>query len=118
MHKKVVLVAVDVTINEGELENFKKVASELIGLCDSDPGALKYEWFLSADQKHCRVLEEYVDGDALLAHSAAAGELIQKLWAFCKTDRFEIFGDPGPKIAEMAPQIGAQIFAHWSGLSR
>ncbi len=30
MHKKVVLVAVDVTINEGELENFKKVASELI----------------------------------------------------------------------------------------
>ncbi len=118
MHKKVVLVAVDVTINEGELENFKKVASELISLCNSDPGALKYEWFLSADQKHCRVLEEYVDGDALLAHSAAAGELIHKLGTFCKTGRFEIYGDPGPKITEMAPQIGAQIFAHWSGLAR
>ena len=54
MRKKVVTVAVEMTINEGQLENFKRVVSEMTALCESEPGTLGYEWFLSADAKHCR----------------------------------------------------------------
>ena len=120
MRKKVVLVAVDVTINEGELENFKKVASELISLCDSEPGALKYEWFLSADQKHCRVLEEYVDGDAMLAHvrRPVITEHVPKLAAFCKTDRFEIYRRSRPEDHRDGAADRSADLRHWSGLSR
>ena len=120
MRKKVVSIAVDTTINDGQLENFKKVASAMTALCESEPGTLGYEWFLSADAKHCRLHETYVDGDAVLAHFAGPviTELVPKLAAFCKTDRLEIYGDPGPKVAEIASKIGAQIFAYWTGLSR
>ena len=105
------------TINEGQLENFKKVVSTMTALCDSEPGTLGYEFFLSADQKHCRLQETYVDGDAMLAHLAGPviTEHVPKLAAFCKNDRFEIYGDPGPKVAEIASKLGAQIFTYWTG---
>ena len=49
MRKKVVIVAVEMTINEGQLENFKKAVSAMTALCESEPGTLGYEFFLSAD---------------------------------------------------------------------
>jgi quinol monooxygenase YgiN len=120
MRKQLLLVAVEMTINEGQLENFKKLASEMTALCESEPGTLGYEWFFSADRKHCRLQESYVDGDAMLAHMGGPviRELVPKLGAFCKTGRLEIYGDPGPKVAEIASGIGAQIFTYWNGLSR
>jgi hypothetical protein len=36
----------------------------------------------------------------------------------CSVDRFEIFGDPGPKVREMAGGMGAVIFAYLVGLGR
>ncbi len=45
MRKKVVVVAVEMTINEGQLENFKKEVSAMIALCESEPGTLGYEFF-------------------------------------------------------------------------
>ena len=120
MRKKVVVVAVEMTINEGQLENFKKAVSAMTALCESEPGTLGYEFFLSADLKHCRLQETYVDGDAMLAHLAGPviTEHVPKLAAYCKNDRFEIYGDPGPKVAEIASKLGAQIFTYWTGLSR
>jgi len=33
-------------------------------------------------------------------------------------DGFEIYGDPGPKVAAMATLFGAKIFTYWLGLNR
>ena len=111
---------VDLTINEGKLEAFQSIALEMIARTRNEPGALEYEWHLSADRKRCRLVETYTDADAALAHmtGSVVQQLVPKMMAHTKIDRFEVCGDPGPKAAEMLAAIGAEIFPSWKGLGR
>jgi hypothetical protein len=40
------------------------------------------------------------------------------LAALCKVDGFEIYGDPGPKVAAIASGFGALIYPYWLGINR
>jgi hypothetical protein len=48
----------------------------------------------------------------------AVQEWVPKLAAACAVDGFEIYGDPGPKVAEMAGGFGAVVFQYWLGINR
>ena len=48
----------------------------------------------------------------------AVQEWVPKLAAVCKVNGFEIYGDPGPKVAEMAAGFGAVVFQYWLGIDR
>lgn len=87
---------------------------------ESEPGTLGYEWFFNPDATRCRLLETYVDADAVLAHftGPVVGQLVPELAQLCRVDRFEIYGDPGAKVAQMAGGFGVQIFSYWAGLTR
>jgi hypothetical protein len=43
---------------------------------------------------------------------------VPKLAAVCAVDGFEIYGEPGPKVAEMAGGLGAVVFPYWLGIGR
>jgi hypothetical protein len=43
---------------------------------------------------------------------------VPKLAEVCAVDGFEIHGDPGPKVTEMAAGFGASIFQYWLGINR
>jgi quinol monooxygenase YgiN len=120
MLEKTVRLAVDVTIHEGQLEGFRKVAAEMVAASESEPGTLGYEFFFSSDDKRCRLLEAYADSAAILAHfkGLAVTQLVPKMMPLCHVDRFEIYGDPGPEVTAMAGGLGAKFFAYWKGLSR
>ena len=111
---------VDLTINDGQLASFQAIAQEMIARTREEPGSLAYEWFMSADQRHCRVFETYRDADAVNAHlnGFAVQELIPKLVQYMKMDHFEVYGDPGPKAAASLTSFGAEIFSLWQGLGR
>ena len=85
-----------------------------------EPGAVRYEWYLSTDRKRCRIVETYADADAVLAHLTgwAVKEGVPKLLAVSSLDRFEVYGDPGAKAAAMLGGFGAEIFAPWCGFTR
>jgi quinol monooxygenase YgiN len=120
MLEKVVRLAVDMTVNEGQLDAFKELAKAMTAGSEAEPGTLGYEWFFGKDGRSCRLLETYVDADAVAAHFAGpvVRQLVPRMIPLCKMDRFEIYGDPGPKVAQMAAGFGAQIFAYWTGLTR
>jgi quinol monooxygenase YgiN len=120
MSKGTVRFNVDLTINEGKLEAFQAIAQTMIDGTQKELGALGYEWHLSADRKRCRLLETYADQNATLAHltSPVVRELVPKLLQTATLNRFEVYGDPGPKAAETLSKVGAEIFPHWQGLNR
>ena len=66
------------------------------------------------------VVETYADAAAIEAHfkGPVVQQSVPKLAALCTVDGFEIYGDPGPKVAAMATLFGAKIFTYWLGLNR
>jgi quinol monooxygenase YgiN len=120
MSKQTVYLAVDFTINEGKLDAFEGVAQEMVAGTQKEPGALGYEWYLSADRKKCRLIETYTDASAVLAHfnGPVVQELVPKLLETASLAAFEVCGDPGPKATEMLKGFGAEIFEFRRGLGR
>ena len=108
MSKNMVRLAVDLTINEGKLSEFEGIARTMITGTQNEPGTLGYDFFFSDDRKRCRLIESYVDADAVLVHfkGPVVQELVPKLLGTSSLSRFEVYGDPGPEAAEMMKRLG------------
>jgi quinol monooxygenase YgiN len=119
MSDKLVRLTVDLTVNEGQLDEFKNIAQIMIERTRSEPGTLGYEWFLSSDNKKCRLLETYANAEAVLAHftGPVVQEMVPKLAAVCSVDGFEVYGDPGKEATELIAGFGAEILQPWLGLN-
>ena len=120
MVKQTVLLAVDLTINDGREDAFERIAQEMVAGSEKEPGTLGYEWFMSADRRRCRLIETYKDAAAVLAHfkGPVVQELVPKLLGTASVAGFEVYGDPGPKVREMLGGFGAEVFAFRYGLDR
>jgi quinol monooxygenase YgiN len=120
MLEKVVRLAVDVTVNESQLDAFKKLVQAMTAESAAEPGTLGYEWFFSEDGKRCRLLETYADADAVSAHfmGPVVTQLVPQMVPLCVMERFEIYGDPGPEVAQVATGFGARIYSYWTGINR
>jgi quinol monooxygenase YgiN len=120
MHKKIVRLAVDITVKESQLDAFKKLAQAMTAGSAAEPGTLGYEWFFSEDGIRCRLLETYADADAVTAHfkGEVVTQLVPQMVPLCTMDRFEIYGDPGPEVIGIATGWGARIYPYWTGLDR
>ena len=119
MDKQVVHFTVDFAINEGKLAEFESTARTMTVGSQKEHGTIGYEWYFSKDRKQCRLLESYVDANAVLAHLSGpvVQELVPKIQEYSSIARFEVYGDPGPKATEILEGIEAKIFAQWHGLS-
>jgi quinol monooxygenase YgiN len=111
---------VELTIHDGKFDSFEGIAQEMIASSQQEPGALRYEWCLSADRKRCRIIETYSDSEAVLAHikGPAVQDGVPKLLESSTLNRFEVYGDPGPQAAAMLAGFSTEIFAPWGGFSR
>jgi quinol monooxygenase YgiN len=120
MTKQTVRFTVDLTIDEEKFNEFESLARTMIESSLKEPGTLGYDFFLSDDRKRCRLLETYVDADAVLAHftGPVVQELVPRLRETSSINGFEVYGDPGPKAAQMLKGFGAQIFYLWHALGR
>ena len=120
MFKHMVRFTVDLTINAGEFDSFERIVQTMIAASQKEPGTLGYDFCLSGDRKRCRVVETYADANAVLAHlmGPAVQELAPKLLETSSINGFEVYGDPGPKSAEILSGFGAEIFKFWHRLSR
>ena len=120
MDKHMVRFTVDLTINEEKFDEFEGVAQAMIAGSLKEPGTLGYDWFLSGDRRRCRLVESYADADAVLAHltGPVVHELVPRLLGTSSLSGFEVYGDPGPKAAQMLAGFGAETFELWQGMGR
>jgi quinol monooxygenase YgiN len=120
MLEQVVRLTVELAVKEGQWEEFKSLAETMTTISKTEPRTLGYEWFSSGDQKRFRLVETYSDSDAVLAHfmGPAVQEFVPKLMGTCTVTGFEVYGDPGQKVAEMVAGFGAETFEYWMGINR
>jgi quinol monooxygenase YgiN len=120
MVEQVVRLTVGFAVNDGQLDEFKQLAQTMTEVSKAEAGTLGYEWFASADGKSFKLVEVYADAAAIEAHfmGAAVQEWVPKLLGTCSVAGFEIYGDPGPKVTEMAGGMGCQIYGYWIGIGR
>jgi quinol monooxygenase YgiN len=120
MNEQVVRLRVTVTVNEGQLEAFKSIAREMVAGAEMESGTLGYEWFSDPSEKSFTLLETYENVAAVEAHfmGSVVGELVPKLAAHVTITGLEFYGDPGPKVTEMAAGFGAVHFPYWNGMNR
>lgn len=120
MSKNTVRLAVEMTAHEGKIQALESLAQAMVAGSQKEPGTLGYEWHLSADRRRCRLLETYLDANAVLAHftGPVVQQLVPKVLEVASLNRIEVYGDPGPQAAQMLAGFGAEIFPLWHGLER
>ena len=120
MAEQEVRLTVDLTVNEGRLDAFMSIAETMTAGCRTEHGTLGYDWFSSGDKKRFRLVETYLNADAVLAHftGPVVTQLVPQLAAVCSVDALEVYGDPGPKVRELAAGFGAEVFDFWMGINR
>ena len=118
--KQTVRLNVALTVHDGKLAAFEEIATAMVNGTQKEPGTLAYDWHFSADRKHCRLIETYVNADALLAHikGPVVQQLVPKMVEVSRIDRFEVYGNPGPEATSMLTRFGAQIYSDWLGVNR
>ena len=112
------LVGLD--IHEGQFSEFEAIAKQMVAVSEREPGTLAYHFVLSADRKHCRLVEGYTDVAAITAHfqGPAVQQFVPQLLKVAGPTIMEFYGDPGPEVTAMAAAFNAPIFAAFQGFDR
>lgn len=107
------------TIHEGMLDEFRRRAADMIGLCEAtEPGQLAYEWHLSPDGRTCHVDEWYADVDAAWAHvrGEALATKLPPLLETCEFSALWIYSQvPDDELRQALVGFGATFWDNWAG---
>jgi len=120
MNTQMVGLNVGLAIHAGKLDAFETIARAMAEASEKGPGTLAYDFYLSGDGTKCRLVESYVDANAVMAHfkGPAVQQLVPKLLESSSISSFEVYGDPGPEMTKMLAAFKAEIFLPRHGLSR
>jgi quinol monooxygenase YgiN len=120
MSDRPIRFTVEFNVTLGKFDAFADVAREMTRDTQPEPGTLVYDWYLSRDCHRARLLEEYVDGDAVVAHleGHVVTTLVPKLLQSAQLTRFEVYGDPGREGSEILSRLGAEIYPDWHAIER
>jgi quinol monooxygenase YgiN len=120
MNTHTVGLNVGLAIHAGKLDAFETIAWAMAEASEKEPGTLTYDFYLTGDRTKCRLVESYVDANAVLAHfkGPAVQQLAPKLLESSNISSFEVYGDPGPEMTKMLAAFKAEIFLPRHGLSR
>lgn len=112
---KIHLIAI-FRIHPGKLEAFKELVDQCVAAVKkNEPNALQYDWFYTADQTECRVLETYADSDAVFAHMANVGPYLGQLLAMTDFSG-EVYGNPPEALKKAFEAFNVTYYSYGQGL--
>lgn len=77
---------------DGEAE-FLRVARALASAAATEPGTLRYQWFVTQKPGHYSIIEEYVDADAAEAHNHHVESLLREIFAVIDLVSASFYGE-------------------------
>ena len=107
------------SIRPGQLDAFKALIGKLVQAVEAnEPGALSYEYFVSADSATVHVCERYADSAAVMTHMANFAAFAEQ-WdaAVAKTD-IVAYGTPSGEVSGLLGGAGATLMTPLAGFVR
>jgi quinol monooxygenase YgiN len=77
---------------DGEAE-FLRLARALASATATEPGTLRYQWFVTQKPGHYSIIEEYADADAAEAHNHHVEPLLRELFTVVDLVSAQFFGE-------------------------
>ena len=88
----------ELTVNNGKLNDFKTVMAEMIATTIKEGGTLAYEWCFNEDESVCNIYERYTDSDAVMAHLSGFANFAERFLAAVTPTKFTVFGYPNATV--------------------
>jgi quinol monooxygenase YgiN len=87
-------------LQPGREAEFRALMNDMVTATkNEEPGALDYEWSLSADGKRCHLFERYVDSAATMVHLGNFGsKYAERFMAILTPVSFTIYGTPDAAV--------------------
>ena len=106
-------------IHNGKLDALKRVAARILTIVQQKgPGTLEYEWFMSADQSECVVLETFASSEALLEHAELVAAEAAELFAVCDLVDIWLCGKPSREVMEKTAAFAPKVYEFLQGRQR
>jgi quinol monooxygenase YgiN len=120
MSVRTIRFTVEFNVTLGKFDAFEDTARAMTRGTEPEPGTLVYDWYLSRDRQRARLIEAYVDADAMVAHlkGRVVTKLVPRLLESSQLTRFEVYGDPGKEGAAILAKLGAEVFPDWHAIER
>ena len=120
MSDRPIRFTVEFNITLGKFDAFERAARDMTRETQPEPGTLVYDWYLSRDHHRARLLEEYVDADAVVAQheGRVVTTLVPKLRESAHHTRIEVYGDTRRRGSEILSRLGAELFPDWHAIDR
>lgn len=109
---------ITMSINDGKLDDFRRLAKDMCAATEQEEGALAYEWFLSEDRATCHIYERYADNAAVMAHLANFGKVADQFMACVTPTGITVYGPADDTVRGALASFGAVHYAQFAGFTR
>lgn len=109
------------TINEGKIEEFKKLVEETSKFVETnEPDTITYQFYLNKDQTKCLVHETFTGSEAALAHinSVESQTILLKILNVSRMNRLDVYGNPSEELRKVLASHSSQTYNPFAGFSR
>ena len=111
------------TIEEGKIEEYKKLAEDMSRMVETnEPDTINYQFYLNRVGTKCIVYETYANSEAALSHNngVASQTILPKIFSVAKIIRFDVYGNPSEELQKVLASSGfsPQSYNLFAGFSR
>lgn len=116
--EKTVHWLLEVSVNEGKLQDFKTLMGEMVAATQAEPGTLIYEWYFDESQQTCQINERYQDSSATMVHLQSFGGFADRFMAAVTPVNFIVMGAPDESVREGLAGLSPTYLRQEAGFSR
>lgn len=105
----------ELSVDPDKISEFAALRDEMIAdVSANEPGALDYEWFLSADGTVCHIFERYIDSEATMVHlNRFFSSYASRFFDAATTKRMTVYGNISEDVHAALSKAGAVFMTSW-----
>ena len=114
-------VRAELTVEEGKIEEFKKLVQDMSRAVEAkELETTNYQFYLDGAETKCIVWETYTSSEAALAHinGAASQTILPKIFNISKMTRVEVYGKPSQELQKAIENSNPLTYNKFVGFSR